>query len=289
MSFLRLGTRVAVINDAEQILLSKRGDFNTWALPGGRVDNHERIRTAAVREVEEETGLQVDIERAVGLYYQAGRDRLNVLYRAKPIGGTLHSVTHETLANQYFALTQLPPNIFGEYMMYQAYADDVQLHTLETSRRELWRVRAKLAQRWVSNWLSGQPEATFPRFYIKATATIWDSNHKYIYSDRDGQGGRTLPRVGLDGTMAPQSALTYHLAPLTKEPMHWRWIGLFEHPEINEIEFVFETAVKPRRRYLSRWVKPAAIKGAGGRDSAYLTKHKRHKPKEQPVWEIAIT
>ncbi|MDQ7036164.1 MAG: NUDIX domain-containing protein [Anaerolineae bacterium] len=99
---MRLGTRVAVINEKNEILLSKRGDFGTWALPGGRVDSGELIHESAAREVREETGLEVKIERAVGLYYQQGRSRTNVLYRAKPIGGELLSKTDETLANQYF-------------------------------------------------------------------------------------------------------------------------------------------------------------------------------------------
>ena len=102
MGFLRLGTRVAVINDAGQILLSKRGDFATWALPGGRVDSHELIQDTAVREVREETGLEVEMVRPVGLYYQQGRTRMDILYHAKPIGGELLKASEETLDNRFF-------------------------------------------------------------------------------------------------------------------------------------------------------------------------------------------
>lgn len=47
-----------------KILLVKRGTVvfkGYWALPGGRVDSGETIEQAVVREVKEETGLDVKI------------------------------------------------------------------------------------------------------------------------------------------------------------------------------------------------------------------------------------
>ena len=105
MPSMRLGTRVAVINESGEILLSKRSDLGTWELPGGRVDSHELIHESAAREVLEETGLKVEIERPVGLYFQQGRGRTNILYRAKPIGGTLFDKTDETDGNHF-----IPPD-----------------------------------------------------------------------------------------------------------------------------------------------------------------------------------
>ena len=64
---LRLGVMCAVIDDSGCLLLSQRGDLNTWNLPGGRLDPGETLEEAAVREVEEETGISAETERAVAL------------------------------------------------------------------------------------------------------------------------------------------------------------------------------------------------------------------------------
>jgi ADP-ribose pyrophosphatase YjhB (NUDIX family) len=69
---LRLGVVCAVVDDEGRLLLSQRGDLGVWGLPGGRLDAGERLDAAAAREVLEETGVVVKVERAVGLYYLAG-------------------------------------------------------------------------------------------------------------------------------------------------------------------------------------------------------------------------
>ncbi len=62
-----LGVTVAVI-DEDRILLTKREDFEVWCLPGGGVDPGESVAQAAIREAREETGLEVQLTRLVGIY-----------------------------------------------------------------------------------------------------------------------------------------------------------------------------------------------------------------------------
>ena len=240
MSFMRLGTRVAVINDKNEILLSKRGDFGTWALPGGRVDSGELIQDCAVREVYEETGLQVVIERAVGLYYQQGRNRTDVLYRAKPVGGELFSKTDETLENRFFARDNLPEIPFGKFYVDHAYTDKTYLHTIETPRLELLKLDLQLRWRWLKNLLGGRPEPKFPEFQIFVVGLIVDSSRQRVYALEDGQ----LPRVKLMGHYSIGMKLEY-IVSLND----WKWVGLFQDTQTDTIEFVFETIAdaEPKR------------------------------------------
>jgi ADP-ribose pyrophosphatase YjhB (NUDIX family) len=93
---------VAVVrNEAGELLLIRRADNDLWALPGGGHDIGERIAETAVREVEEETGILVEVEGLVGLYtdpehvmvYDDGevRQQFSISFRARPVGGRLRT------------------------------------------------------------------------------------------------------------------------------------------------------------------------------------------------------
>lgn len=59
----------AVVTDEEgRILLQRRRDNDLWALPGGGMEMTDSLPGAAVREVKEETGLDVEITGLVGTY-----------------------------------------------------------------------------------------------------------------------------------------------------------------------------------------------------------------------------
>jgi 8-oxo-dGTP diphosphatase len=70
---------VVVLSDGHtpKILLVERGNDpfkGRWALPGGFVDERERVIHAASRELAEETGLQVGPLKLLGVYDTPGRD-----------------------------------------------------------------------------------------------------------------------------------------------------------------------------------------------------------------------
>lgn len=75
-TFPKLGASV-LVEKGGKILLVKRGSEpgkGRWALPGGLVESGEETRKAAVREVEEETGIKVKIKGLVGVYDILERD-----------------------------------------------------------------------------------------------------------------------------------------------------------------------------------------------------------------------
>src|SRR5215475_5051588 len=50
------------------VLLIRRTDNGSWALPGGAVEMNESVAEAAVRETFEETGIQVEVTGLLGVY-----------------------------------------------------------------------------------------------------------------------------------------------------------------------------------------------------------------------------
>ncbi|MDE0824793.1 MAG: NUDIX domain-containing protein [Dehalococcoidia bacterium] len=54
--------------DRERILLTRREDNGRWCLPGGGMDAGESAKEACVREMLEETGLEVRVTKLIGIY-----------------------------------------------------------------------------------------------------------------------------------------------------------------------------------------------------------------------------
>src|SRR3954451_10790970 len=59
---------VGVLNGDGELLLIRRTDNENWAMPGGAMDIGETIAEAATRETREETGIECEVERLVGVY-----------------------------------------------------------------------------------------------------------------------------------------------------------------------------------------------------------------------------
>ena len=65
---LVVATSAVVTDDAGRILLQRRADSGNWALPGGGMEMDESLADSVVREVREETGLNVEVTGLVGTY-----------------------------------------------------------------------------------------------------------------------------------------------------------------------------------------------------------------------------
>lgn len=104
-----LAVNVAVIHE-NRILLTQREDFETWILPSGGVEEGESLAQAAIRETKEETGLDVELTRLVGVYSRLSNmpSAHAILFTAKPIGGEIKCQEGETIAVQWFAFDQIP-------------------------------------------------------------------------------------------------------------------------------------------------------------------------------------
>ncbi|MDT3398967.1 NUDIX domain-containing protein [Streptomyces sp. B1866] len=96
---LVVAASAVVTDDAGRILLQRRRDNGLWALPGGGMEMTDSLPGTAVREVKEETGLDIEITGLVGTYtdprhiiaYTDGevRRQFNVCFTARVTGGSL--------------------------------------------------------------------------------------------------------------------------------------------------------------------------------------------------------
>ncbi len=64
----KTGCSVAAFDEEGRVALIRRADNGRWALPGGYAEVGSSPRENAVRELHEETGLEAEIERLVGVY-----------------------------------------------------------------------------------------------------------------------------------------------------------------------------------------------------------------------------
>lgn len=105
-----------VTDETGRLLLAKRNDNNLWTIPGGEMKPGETIAETAVREVKEETGIDVEVVSLVGIYsnpshvveYSDGevRQQFSVCFACRRAGGDLET-SDETSDVGYFTPNQL--------------------------------------------------------------------------------------------------------------------------------------------------------------------------------------
>ncbi len=85
-----------------------------WAIPGGFIEYGETAEHAAIRETKEETGIDVEIIRLVGVYSDPARDPrghvISIAFLAKEIGGVLIA-NDDAKAVNVFKLKEIPKNL----------------------------------------------------------------------------------------------------------------------------------------------------------------------------------
>jgi len=108
-----IGAFAIIFDDDDGILLSHRRDFDAWNLPGGGLQSRELPDEAVMREVKEETGLEVTIERLVGIYGKMDKDELVFAFVCRVISGEL-SISDEADEHRFFTVDRIPPNTLSK-------------------------------------------------------------------------------------------------------------------------------------------------------------------------------
>ena len=114
---LRIGSCAVIFDeDRKKVLLTRRTDNGFWCLPGGKMEAGESIEECCQREVFEETGLEIQTRRLIGIY--SNRDQLVIYpdghkvqivvlsFEAEVTGGKL-GLSDETTAAAYYDLSEM--------------------------------------------------------------------------------------------------------------------------------------------------------------------------------------
>jgi ADP-ribose pyrophosphatase YjhB (NUDIX family) len=103
-----VGTIIAA-GDGRLVLVRRAIEpgYGLWVFPGGYVDRGEEIRSAAIREAREESGLDVRLDGLVNIYSYAGRPLIIVVYAATALGGELCG-DEECLEARLFERDEIP-------------------------------------------------------------------------------------------------------------------------------------------------------------------------------------
>jgi ADP-ribose pyrophosphatase YjhB (NUDIX family) len=126
-----VGAFALIFDQANKVLLCHRTNRDMWNLPGGRVELNESPWAAVVREVEEEVGLLVRVERLLGVYSVPERTDLVLNFLCVVVGGEArHSAEADDIG--WFEKMSIPKNTVLRHIerIEDAYAvrDGVTLH-----------------------------------------------------------------------------------------------------------------------------------------------------------------
>ena len=133
----------AVVLDEGRLLLSLRSDLPGWELPGGNAEPGERGEEALRREVREETGVEVAVERHVGDYVRSGfRPHTARVYRCHALRGTPRA-SRETPRVRWFDLDEIPAALLPWYRV--PLADALAPDAPPVERHEHWGLATILA------------------------------------------------------------------------------------------------------------------------------------------------
>ncbi|MGB5111634.1 MAG: NUDIX hydrolase [Mycobacterium sp.] len=80
-----------VVRDDGRVLVIKRDDNGRWEAPGGVLELDESFEAGVQREVLEETGLAVTVDRLTGVYKNLTHGIVALVYRCSPTGGEPHA------------------------------------------------------------------------------------------------------------------------------------------------------------------------------------------------------
>ena len=81
--------------------------YGLWNLPAGHVDKGETLEIAAIREVKEETGYDVNLLEEIALYHEFAQQTIKHIYSATIISGELAPQEDEILDVKWLTFDEI--------------------------------------------------------------------------------------------------------------------------------------------------------------------------------------
>lgn len=208
-----LGATAVIINDG-QVLLTRCRDYRLWVAPGGHLEQGETVQACCLREVWEETGLEVEIKRLVGLYVRRRvmgntTRSFTFLFACRVVGGACR-VTDETAAIRYWPLEKLPVNMPSWHRRYVIDTLEDQTTFLRELPMPLWvRLGARPAflLRRLINRVKGKSKFKAARWEFGAFVTLFDDDGRVLLVRR-----RDYPVWNLPGGKVKHDELPWNAA-----------------------------------------------------------------------------
>ena len=111
----KVDVRAAVINESNEILLVQESSSGLWTLPGGWADLNVSPSQNAIKEVREESGLEVEVVKLIACWDKdlQGHPRqpehvYKLVFLCRQTGGDL-TTSHEITGSGFFPMDHLPP------------------------------------------------------------------------------------------------------------------------------------------------------------------------------------
>ncbi|HGS5166175.1 NUDIX domain-containing protein [Vibrio harveyi] len=111
------GVAAVILNESNQLLLQKKSD-GSWSLPAGMIEPGESPSQAVIREVREETGLAVEVERVLGVFGGEGfgfaypnGDQVEytvIMFKCQQTGQFAEDLDEETIELAWFSRSDMP-------------------------------------------------------------------------------------------------------------------------------------------------------------------------------------
>lgn len=132
----KVDIRAVIFNELGEILMVKEKVDGRWSLPGGWADVGYSPAEVAVKEVKEETGLDIKTVRVLGIFDKRNHPHppegwyvYKIFILCEKIGGEISKDTTETSDIQYFSLENIPPlseprNVFSQIKMMFEYRNN---------------------------------------------------------------------------------------------------------------------------------------------------------------------
>jgi 8-oxo-dGTP diphosphatase len=103
-----------VVRDDGRVLAVQRRDNAQWEPPGGVLELDETFEEGVRREVVEETGIHVEVERLTGVYKNLPRQVVALVFRCRPVSGTARP-TNESSDVQWMSLDEIDARMTPAY------------------------------------------------------------------------------------------------------------------------------------------------------------------------------